>query len=245
MKKIVKLLLKMINLVLILAFLVGFSNGCRYLKSDAIVCGNPYFFKEGQSEAVYEGYFLPLSFREIKQNIVLNIQKIEVFENGELYSLELDQLEPTDDPLDSIRMGARYLGYFYVTEDIIYRVNTGISSIDREGMTKEAVEDMNENIIKLIHEEGEDFLEECLIVCNEEGTENTADENGWHEYVEVDGDRRIFHMYNDYVSGTKEYEQIIWEKGKGITYYQHGAGNMLMHVELGINLYENMEDYNN
>lgn len=192
---------------------------------------NPYFFKRGETKVEYEGFFYPLSCREIEQNVNLNIREVKAFEEGILYELELDELDVTN-PLDRIGMGAKYLGYFYVTKDAIYLVE--------QGRREQYSDELREEIIKFV-ESGTGFFEECMIVCNEDGTENIADENGWHEFVEVDGKRRIFHMYNDYRGGTKEYQTIIWEKGKGIVYYKNGAGGRLMHVELKT---ESSEDLN-
>ena len=50
--------------------------------------------------------------------------------------------------------------------------------------------------------------------------------------MEVDGDKRVFHLYNDYTDGTREYGQMVWKKGTGLVYYRHGTGGMKMHIEL-------------
>ena len=71
-------------------------------------------------------------------------------------------------------------------------------------------------------------------------------ENGYHSFVEVDGERRIFRYYNDYFYGSKEYLLIVWEKEKGIVYYMRGNGAMNMHVEFGVDLKrEQLTDYGN
>lgn len=63
------------------------------------------------------------------------------------------------------------------------------------------------------------MYDRCVIVCNEGGTEDAEDENGMHGYVERNGNQRIFHGYCDTVNGRKEYETIVWEKGRGIICY--------------------------
>lgn len=63
------------------------------------------------------------------------------------------------------------------------------------------------------------MYKQCMIVCNEDGTDDMEDINGMHGYVERNGNRRIFHGYGDTVSGRKEYETIVWEKGRGIICY--------------------------
>ena len=80
---------------------------------------NPYFYTTTEQKVEYEGYFYTHSYRDIWQNIDLYITNLQTFENGALYTLELEQLESTD-PLDKIALGRRYLGYFYVTDNAIY-----------------------------------------------------------------------------------------------------------------------------
>lgn len=189
-----------------------------------------FFFAEGQETVEYEGIFYPLSFNEIRQNIKLNIRKVKEFKDGTLWALELGQLDVSD-PEDEISMGRQELGYYYVTGDRIYQKRL-------RDMSSES----DKKVTYMIQEAPQEFYEGCTLVCNEEGTENIADEQGWHEYVEVDGEKRIFHRYNDYTSGTKEYGKIVWERGKGITYYLSGAGSRLMEVEIGIDLYKNKQD---
>lgn len=193
---------------------------------------NGFFFKDGQETVEYEGIFFPLSCNIIKQNIELQIRKVMAFDEATLWALELEQLDVAD-PEDEIRRGGQYPGYFYVMEDKIYQMPLP----DMNGYSQER----DDEVIQMIQDDKENFLERCRLVCSEEGTENIADEEGWHEYVEVDGEKRIFHMYNDYTGGTKEYEHIVWERGKGITYYHHGAGSGLMDVEIGLNLYESVK----
>ena len=194
---------------------------------------NPYFYTAEQTQIEYEGYFYTYGYRDIWQNIDLYITKLKTFENGVLYTLELEQLEGTD-TWDKIALGRRYLGYFYVTDKAIYCASFSpeASFAPEEGYT--ATE--NEKIIHQIQTDETAFLEKCNIVCCEDGTADTADENGYHAFVEADGDRRIFRLYNDYFYGSKEYMLIVWEKGNGIVYYMHGNGAKNMHVEFGTDL---------
>lgn len=194
---------------------------------------NPYFYTAEQTQIEYEGYFYTYSYRDIWQNIDLYITKLQAFESGVLYTLELEQLESTD-TWDQIALGRRYLGYFYVTDKAIYCASFSpeASSAPEEGYT--AAE--NEKIIHRIQTDETAFLEECYMVCCEDETADTADENGYHAFVEADGDRRIFRLYNDYFYGSKEYMLIVWEKGNGIVYYMHGNGAKNMHVEFGTDL---------
>lgn len=184
---------------------------------------NKYFFDKNEMQIEYDGVLYPLSSREIKQDIILDVTVIKKLERGTLFKLELEQ-PPVEDELDEMRMGSRYLGYYYVTEDAIYLRPLG----DMEGYTDEK----DHMIVEEILENEDKFKQECYIVCSEEETSDKPDENGWYSYVEAVGDRRIFYLYNNRNSGTTEYCKIIWQKGVGMVYYLHGSGDRLMEVEL-------------
>lgn len=197
---------------------------------------NAYFYKAEETIHTYEGYFYLHSYTELWQDIDLYITKLENFAEGALYALELEQLESSD-PLNKL-YDRKYIGYFYVTDDIIYYYMDNPTSED--GYTDEN----NRRIIEWIKRDEADFLEYSTIVCCEEGTEDITDENGYHAYVEVEGNKRIFRDYNDYFYGSKGYMLMVWEKGKGLTYYICGSGGMNMHVEFGHNIKEEQKaDY--
>ncbi len=195
------------------------AEGCIYQEEKYV---NPYFFRPGQREVVYQCYHCSLNGNNIEQNIKLHITKIRELDEGILYTLELDELDEPD-PYDRMGSYRRYLGYFYVTEEEIWRVY-------RPGVSYTA--EMTEDVVRRMEETGLEAFDERVIVCNEPGTDSAADENGWHEYVDVEGDKRIFRLYSAYIGRTTEYQRIVWEKGKGITYYINGAGSMKRHVEL-------------
>lgn len=221
-------------IIFMAVLLISSSND--YYKSSKHNRQNPYFYKVTETRVTYEGHFYPYSYREIRQDIGLSITELYSFKNGNLYALELDQLEVSD-PLDEIKAGRRYLGYFYVTDQIIYYMPS-----DAEGYTKEK----NREVIDYLKTNEKEFCDHCYIVCCESGTEDITDENGYHSFVEVDGKKRIFRYYNDYFYGSKEYLLIVWEEEKGIVYYMRGNGAMNMHVEFGVDLEkEQQADYGN
>lgn len=188
---------------------------------------NSFFYYTNETKVTYEGYIWPLSYsREIWTDVCLNITEMERFDDGILYTLELDQID-VEDPWDGITWGRRYLGYFYVTDDAIYR---WASTMD--GFTEER----NQEILQWLREGEEELFEPRYIVCCENGTEDIVDELGYHSFVEVDGDRRIYRYYNNYYYGTKAYQLMVWEKGKGLVYYIFGEGSMRMHIEFGLDL---------
>lgn len=210
--------------ILIGTLLLAILSLCAlYLYQDR----NTFFFKKGITEVKYEGYIYPLSCEEIWENVTLKVSKIGTFENGELFTLELAQLDVADAD-DRITMGRQYLGYFYVKDTQIFRMLVK----DYTGFSEEQTRD----ILKLIQEDEKKFLDMCYIVCSDEEVFDTVDINGYHSGVISQGEKRIYYYYNEEGSGTKDYEKIIWERGKGIIYYMRGSGAMLMHIEFGVDL---------
>ena len=71
------------------------------------------------------------------------------------------------------------------------------------------------------------------IVCQNEELKDPLDENvkGWHHYIKVDGDKRESHYYNTAVD-TGYYENMIWERGKGLISYRSGYGALREAIEL-------------
>ena len=217
---------KIFGYIILLLMFIGLG---KYLWCRINDKNNLYFFDDSITQKVYEGYVYPLSCNEIWQNITLNIIHIETFDNAALYALELEQLNVTD-PEDMMTMGRRYLGYFYVTNTHIYRVPV----YDYEGFT----EAQSQKIIDCIQQDEQTFLEMSHVVCSEEGVKDSCDEDGYHSGVRNEGTRKRFYYYNDNMSGTKDYEEIVWEKNQGIVYYKRGTGSMKMHIEFGIDLGE-------
>ena len=222
-----------IKIVVLIALLLVTAIVVVVLLAGSQPTSNPYFFEKGITEQEYEGYIYPLSSKEIRETVTLKITKLEDFHIGELYALELDQLNVTDTD-DMISMGRQYLGYFYVKDSQIYRLPVK----DYAGFTEE----QTQSIIKVIREDEKSFLDMCHIVCSEEVVEDAVDDQGYHSGIKADGNQRIYYFYNEDTSGTKDYEKIVWEKGKGIVYYQRGSGNMLMHIEFGVDLEDRLEN---
>ena len=182
---------------------------------------NDFFYTGGTQTVTYNGYIYSLNANEIWQDVYLDVTEIETFENGTLYTLELQQID-VEDEWDEIRWGRRQLGYFYVTDDIIYKRTVR----SEEGFTEEETS----NCISLIESDEQAFIEQCYVVCSDTAVADVEHENDYHTYIEAIGDVRSFQLYNDYIGGTDAYETIIWQKGKGIVYYQFGEGDMRMHI---------------
>lgn len=161
-----------------------------------IVGENPFFFKDVNQPVIYRGL---LSFdSDILNEIVsLQIKYLADLQYGKLYELKLYGV-------DEIPEDRRSLGYFYVQEDRIHKFDPTKENLDLLKTSKELPED-------------------SVIVCQEEEIKDSLGENesGWHHYLEVDGDKRVYHSYNNLVS-TGYYETFTWELGKGLVDYRSG-----------------------
>lgn len=224
--------LKMVTVVVIL-ILLGAIIALLFKEFPNIALNerqeNDFFFEDNQTQVICDVLINNLDGEEKTYELNLNIEKLKEFENGTLYRMELEQPE-VEDPIDKIGMGRSYLGYYYVTEDKIY-----LRPLYEYNQTRGYTEEIDQAIIEGIQKDEQLFLEdECRLVNCNEGTDETADENGWNSYVKVIGDTHIYYLYNNYTGGTKEYRKIIWQKGKGMVYYLHGAGDRKMEVEIFI-----------
>lgn len=79
---------------------------------------NVYFYDAEETVHTYEGYFYLHTYTDIWQNVDLYITNLESFSNGALYALELEEPESSD-PFDKL-LSRKYVGYFYVTDEVIY-----------------------------------------------------------------------------------------------------------------------------
>jgi hypothetical protein len=176
-------------------------------KTDANmeIVDNSCFFKSNISQMNYKGNFL---FDEIlEQDLELNINELANLKNGKLYELKLD-------PIEGVPNNRLSLGYFYVQKDKIYKI-----------------ESTEENLSKL--KTSEELPNDSVIVCQDKEIKNTIgkDEPGFHHYLEINGDKREYHSYNNHVS-TGYYESFTWEKGKGLINYRSGYGAERDSIEL-------------
>ncbi|WP_310602724.1 hypothetical protein [Anaerosporobacter sp.] len=169
------------------------------------ITNDSYFFESGISQQDYSGTFMFYGITE--QNTNLNIIELASLDNGILYELVFDAIEGVPD--DRLR-----LGYFYVQEDKIYKMDA----------TEE-----NRHSLEVM----EELPYDSVIVCQEEGLEDFLDEEelGFHQYIEIDGDMRIYHSYNNQVE-SGYYETFTWEMGRGLVNYRSGYGAESESMEL-------------
>lgn len=211
----------------------GFSES-RYISPKNEHISNPFFFPEGIGSLSFEGRFILPSTNVVEQNANLNINLLGVFENGQLWTLGIDQIDTrlieNPDPFDYISEGFENLGYFFVTEESIYHRFTSSGFSAKE----------NDLLINSFYENFDETLNEFKIVMALEDTEREADEDGWFSYIEVDGDTVTYSNYyaRHFYSGTRHYMRIVWRRGEGIVHYVAGMGMMRIHVEFGQKLLE-------
>lgn len=173
--------------------------------SEMGVIDNSYFFKGNISQLNYKGKFL---FDDIiEQELKLSINELANLKNGKLYELKLDSIE-------GVPNNRLSLGYFYVQKDKIYKI-----------------ESTEENLNKL--KTSEELPYDSVIVCQDKEIEDTLgkDELGFHYYLEISGDKREYHSYNNQTD-TGYYESFTWEKGKGLVNYRSGYGAERDSIEL-------------
>lgn len=213
--------------LLLTVMMITLCLGCSAQTSNEELGEDTYFFKDYETQVTCDALINNLDGEEKVYTLTLNINKLKEMEHGTLYRMELEQPE-VEDTIDKISMGRNYLGYYYVINDRIY-----LRPLYEYSETGGYTEETDQTVIEELQKDEESFLkEQCRLVnCNEE-TDRTADEDGWISYVKIIGDTHIYYLYNNYSGGTKEYRKIIWQKGKGMTYYLHGAGNRKMEIEL-------------
>lgn len=173
--------------------------------TDADSINNLFFFKNNVSELNYKGKFL---FNDIaEKEVKLHINKLANLKYGNLFELKIEYVE--DVPVERL-----ILEYFYVQNDIIYKIEPSQENLDKLKLGKEITDDSE-------------------IVCQDREIKDSlgVDELGWHRYLKVDGDRREYHAYNNKVS-TGYYESFIWEKNKGLINYRSGYGAERDSIEL-------------
>ena len=173
---------------------------------------NPYFFKQGTTKQLYSctyddnysDYYIDATIE-----VTLHINKISEIDDGILYQLKIE-------PVLYYNEERMILGYFYVQEDIIYKITT---------------EDIDINEFKTKN----DIIANSDIVCQVEEIKDSLNEDfkGWHNCMIANGDTREYHQYNNAVE-TGYYEQFIWEYGKGLVAYRSGWGAESRPIDLQI-----------
>ncbi len=176
------------------------SDGLQNSKMDsANTINNDFFFKSDITQVNYKSTYAFRDNSPVDQDIKLHIDEVVNLKQGKLYELKLDSLQ--DVPEKRL-----ILGYFYVQQGKIYKME----------LTEKSLNDLKSNNV---------IPKESTVVCQEKALKDNLekDRSGWHYNVDVDGDKRIYHAYND-LTATGYYESFTWEKGKGLINYNSGLG---------------------
>lgn len=159
------------------------------------------YFVQGNQEILYGAAFSFYDVEQLEKGTV-SFHFIKNIDNGQLFELFIDCGEEFSDFVSEHR-DRFHLGYFYVTEDKIVRIQ-GIG-----------VDDISKNTID----------SKGTIVCQSEPMPDVLgeDEKGWHESIDIEGNITSYVSYNNAVE-TGFHEYFIWEKGKGLVKYASGFG---------------------
>lgn len=177
--------------------------------SDEPISDLPFFFPEGTESVRYQSDF---SENEEAEILVIELKRLG---KGILYQLKI-RTDGSDSYKDVWDIERFNLGYFLVIGEKIYH-------IDSEDADKMATCKTEEELIQL-----------GTMVCQSEDKPDPIEgEKGWHEYIEVKGNRCEFHSWND-LTETGFYEGFVWERGKGLIQYRSGYGAMADHIEVNI-----------
>lgn len=169
----------------------------------SISAENPYFYKSGTQNLVYKG---SLMFEDIiEKDVSLSIIETAVLSHGKLYKLLLE-------PIPGVPDNRLNLGCFLVQQEKIYKIS-----------------DENLSLVT----KTESLPEDSVIVCQDKEIKDSleADVPGIHQHLDINGDKREYHKYNNNVE-TGYYESFIWEKNKGLVSYTSGFGAERDSIEL-------------
>ena len=215
------------NMFLLLVVVTVSLTGCKGVYSGdlaTVTKQNEYFFPIGTTEASYRGTFSGSPYAEnygkfghTEKEVKIVINELNVSEYDDLFSLsslgEGNLYELRIEPeFDSDWDGRDSIGYFYVTADRIYRFFSSDYLIESYGI-------------------------DGYIVCQVEGLEDPfldSDEIGIHHWLEVDGDKRIFHFWVIGYIAVTYYETMIWEVDKGLVHFRSGFGAERDGMELNL-----------
>lgn len=171
---------------------------------------NPYFKESYFDNTVYSCYFS--TYKEYRGFLSLKCEKILDLQEGQVYELKFKGYVPESLMFPKERFS---LGYFYVKQDKIYRMNVMEKTLEQIKKGK--------------------IPEESYIICQDkeikEGTDAEKEKDGIHYYMEADGKIRKSHYYI-MVRELDYYETFTWKENEGLTYYCSGYGALSDHVEL-------------
>ena len=177
--------------------------------SDNTYNQNQSFFFPDTKEGISYNATFSIGEGFIDEIIQCQVISIGNYVKGELFEIKFDNI---NDDLDS-RLN---LGYFYVEDDAIYKI------------------EKTEENIKILKEENK-LPTDNILVCKNDSVKDVLSENekGQHHYITANGNTIEFHSYNNQTE-TGYYENMSWEKNKGMIFYKSGYGAGRDSIELNI-----------
>lgn len=184
-----------ISLMVIITICCAIFNLVK-ITSTNNVDNNEFFFPANTNFIKYNVDYMT----DISSNNLLTFQIIDKghFLEGKLYELKYDS-ENSDfyNRFDTM--------YFYVNKNEIYKINNNNLNSDkiRNGL----------------------MPNDSKLVCSNESYADqlNPNEKGQHYYIEINENICEYHFWDNSVE-SGYYEKMIWEKGKGLIYYQSGYG---------------------
>jgi hypothetical protein len=191
--------------VLWILLIAGCTQNKRPSVTESQLGSNLFFFKDSITRFQYNGSFLTDTM--IEKEITLYVIKKAILKRGTVYELKLDSVENI--PADRLS-----LGIFYVRNDKIFKLSD----------PEKGLSDLKTN---------EDGIAEDDVVCQDSAKKDKykEDEQAWHQYIERDANKCVYHAYNNQVT-TGYYESFTWEKSKGLIIYRSGFGAERDGIEL-------------
>lgn len=213
--------MKRFNLLFIMIISLCLISCGSVEKSDAGLAVSEGIIDEGKaSESFFfssntekQKVIVTSTIPDLPDRMDLLVTNIASYPDGNLYELRLDY--NNEFPCRSYDgWDRRDLGYFYVEENLIYRIK----------------EDEADDIDTWSEEE---LKSKGTIVCQESPLEDKLgiDESGFHEAIDIDGNFCIYKSYYNNVE-TDFYESFTWEKGKGLVNYYSGYGAQSFHLDI-------------
>ncbi len=218
--------------IIIYAICIGFlccgchnneKNNVSIIENEIIDIeeNNPFFCVEEDMSFAFHGQVFFDSFGDIpipKCKTAINFEKIAKLKLGNLYHLTIDAISGLKIPNERLS-----IGYFYVQKDKIIRLwesDDNIWSLSSETLEKLISSDI--------------VPSRSVIVCQENEIKDSSEENqnGWHQYLVIDGNRREFHMYYKHPQSIGYWESFTWEKEVGLISYKSGYKDGINYFEL-------------
>ena len=185
--------------------------------------GNEYFFPgnvrlsadiTADDVAAYESWLSP-TLRKTEQTHI-DVYRVTTLQNGSIYKMAVAPIEI----LDRYLTDARLILYFYVTDEEIYRIWSYVYD-GGEAITFYNDDDL---LTKSLDTE-EKIFNNSYMVCRPDHVPDLKEhhEQGMHNIIRLEGNLVMSKMWNVTPNGESYfYENLTWELGKGLRYYESG-----------------------